>query len=79
MKIPINGNLFTIEEVEGPIRRNGRSFPVRVCYATNQILLLKSLPEDLKKYVLAAAISEAAQKHRVRLIWPRWLMGSQGP
>jgi hypothetical protein len=72
MKIPLNGSLFEIAEVNGPISRDGKHFPVRVCYATRRILLLKTLPEPLKKYVLAAAISEASIKHRVPLIRPKW-------
>jgi len=72
MKIPINGSLFEIEEIEGPISRNGKHFPVRVCYTARRICLLKTLPEPLKKYVLAAAISEAVIKHRIPLIRPKW-------
>ena len=72
MKIPINGSLFSINEVAGPICRAGKHFPVRVCYGSRQIKLLKTLPEEVKKHVLAAAISEACQKHRIPLIWPRW-------
>lgn len=72
MKIPINGSLFEIEEVDGPICRDGKYFPVRVCYQTRRICLLKTLPEPLKKYVLAAAISEAVIQHRIPLIWPKW-------
>lgn len=73
MKIPLNGSVFSIDEVEGPICRDGKRFPVRVCYASRRILLLKSLPEDIKKYVLAAAISEACARHRIPLISPEWL------
>lgn len=72
MKLPINGSLFCVVEVEGPICRGGKHFPVRVCYVSREIHLLKSLGEDMKKHVLAAAISEACQKHRIPLIWPRW-------
>jgi hypothetical protein len=72
MKIPLNGSLFSIEEVDGPICRNGKHFPARVCYGSKRILLLKTLPEDLKKYVLAAAVSEASMRHRIPLICPKW-------
>lgn len=73
MKIPLNGSLFSIDEVDGPISRDGKHFPVRVCYASKQILVLKTLPEDIKKYVLAAAIAEVCARHRVPLISPQWL------
>jgi hypothetical protein len=72
MKIPLNGSLFSIEEVDSPISRGDKHFPVRVCYASKRILLLKTIPEDLKKYVLAAAISEAFARHRIPLISPKW-------
>lgn len=77
MKIPLNGNLFTIKEVDGPIRRGDREFPVRVCYADREILLLRSLPDHIKTYVLAAALSEAFAMHRIPLIWPKWDRSTQ--
>jgi hypothetical protein len=73
MKIPINGNLFSIEEVDAPISRGDKSFPVQVCYAARKIHLLRSLPEEMKRWVLAAAISEACAKYRIPLIRPRWI------
>lgn len=72
MKIPISGHLFMVEEVDGPIHRNGMHFPVRIRYADQTIELLKTLPEHQKKWVLAAAISEAAVHYRIPLIWPKW-------
>lgn len=72
MKVPINGTLFTIEEVDGPIVRSGREFPVQIRYAARQIRLSRSVPEGLKKYVLAAAISEACLRYRIPLIRPNW-------
>jgi hypothetical protein len=72
MKIPVNGSLFTIKEIDGPIRRGGREFPVRICYAAREILLLRTLPESVKTHVLAAALSEACMTHRIPLIFPRW-------
>jgi hypothetical protein len=72
MKIPINGSLFTIKEIDGPLSRNGQEFPVSVRYAAREILLLRSLPETIKIQVLAAALSEACMKHRIPLIWPKW-------
>jgi hypothetical protein len=72
MKIPINGNLFRIKEVPGPLMRQGRRFAVQVRYAAREILLVKDIPEDLKKYVLSAAISEAHLRSRIPLINPKW-------
>jgi hypothetical protein len=73
MKILINGNLFSIEEVDGPISQGGGTFPVQVCYAAYKIHLLRSLPEEIKKWVLAAAISEACDRSRIPLICPNWI------
>jgi hypothetical protein len=73
LKVPINNCLFTIKEVRGPIRRGGLSFPVRIQYASREILLLQDLPSETKLHVLAAAISEACHRHRVPIIQPKWV------
>jgi hypothetical protein len=72
MKVPINGNLFHIREVRGPLTCRGRRFAVRVRYAAREILLAKDIPEELKKYVLLAAVSEAHLRTRIPLIHPKW-------
>jgi hypothetical protein len=72
LKVPINGSLFNIKEVAEPIRRGDRMFPVSVQYATREILLLRSVPEEAKKFVLAAAVSEACLRHRIPIVWPKW-------
>jgi hypothetical protein len=72
MKIPINGNLFHIREVRGPLKRRSRRFAVQVRYAAREILLVKDIPEELKKYVLSAAVSEAYIRSRIPLIHPKW-------
>jgi len=72
MKVPINNCLFTVKEVDGPIRRDGGDFPVRIQYARREILLLRNLPERTKLHVLAVAIGEACRRHRVPIIQPKW-------
>ncbi len=65
--------MFTIKEVAGPIRRDGKDFAVRVRYAQREIHLLRTLPEEAKKHVLAAAVSDACRRHRIPLVWPKWV------
>jgi len=72
LKIIVGGSVFTIHEVDGPIICGSKHFPSRVRYAEQEIHLLKSLPEEIKKLVLAAAVSEACRRHRIPLIWPKW-------
>jgi hypothetical protein len=43
-----------------------------VRYAAREILLVKDIPEELKKYVLSAAVSEAYIRSRIPLIHPKW-------
>jgi hypothetical protein len=76
MKIIVGSSVFDILEVNGPIQCGDKCFPSRIRYAEREIHLLKSLPENVKKYVLAAAVSEACLRHRIPLIWPKWLDSS---